>query len=474
MAKTTIKRRMITRFGLLFFFSFLLVLLLSRFLLQVFFTRELQEDIQEEMAIINSVFREELRENLNERTLKEVAESIRTSKKRIDLFQLESNIELFTRINGKLKAVTSREMSADDLSKLETIIKNENFNKLITVNRQVGDSVEEFRVYVSQVDISLRVAESSVYAVIYVPVTSELDLLRQFTRVLLLILTGVYLLTMLLVYLIANRMTKPIKKLEKYAIGLSESMNTKPIEIKTDDEIEQLGVAMNKMADEISNFNEEQRRFLQNASHELKTPLMSIRGYAEAVMDGVVDDQREALETIVQESERLKRIVNNLSLLSKLETKSIAIHMEAFDLNDCMNDSVKRIQTLAEQKDIAIESWLSSTEEFMFYGDRDSLLQVMINLIGNGIRYANEKVMVETKLSGDTLIIDVVDDGNGIKEKMIPHVFERFYKGQKGQTGLGLSIVKAIVDMHEGTVQVENSVDYGARFTIRLPIKSFE
>ncbi len=474
MTKTSIRRRLITRFGIIFFIAFLLVLLLSRFVLQAFYSRELLADFEEEMGIINSVFKEEVRENMTERSLAEMVESIRLSKRRLDLFQLDSNIEFISILNGNIRPLTGKEEFSDDIiSEISGLIEDGRLKRVINLNR---GNANAFKVYISPIELTLKNQNSSLYAVIYIPVRDETDLLQRFTRVLLVILSSVFLLTMVFVYMTANALSKPIRKLESYAISLGKSSSPKPVEVKTGDEIQALATAMNKMADELNQFQEEQGRFLQNASHELKTPLMSIRGYAEAIMDGVVDDEKEALETIVEESERLKRIVSHLSLLSKIETRAISLEMKDFPLNDCLMDSIKRVQSLADDRNIRLDLNLKLTDDLLFYGDRDSMIQVVINLVSNAVRYANSEVFIKTEVDmsqGENgwLVIHVTDDGNGIKEKMIPHVFERFYKGSKGQTGLGLAIVKAIAGLHEGYVLVENSQDLGAHFQICLPIR---
>lgn len=474
MTRTSIRRRLVTRFGIIFLIAFLLVLLLSRFVLQAFYTRELVADFEEEMGIINSVFKEEVRENMTERSLTEIVESIRLSKRRLDLFQLDSNIEFITVVNGNLRLLTGKEEFSEDLvAQISSLIDNGDINRVITLNR---GNTNALKVYISPIELTMRNQNSSLYAVIYISLAKEINLLQRFTRILLLILTSVFLLTMIFVYVISNSLSKPIRKLESYAVSLGKSSWPKPVEINTGDEIQALATAMNKMAGELNQFQEEQGRFLQNASHELKTPLMSIRGYAEAVMDGVVDDEKEALETIVEESERLKRIVSNLSLLSKIETRAISIEMKDFSLNDCLSDSVKKVQSLADDKGIRLDLNHTQTEGLLFYGDQDSMVQVVINLVSNAIRYADSEVYIKTEIDKSQgkngwLVIDVTDDGNGIKEKLIPHIFERFYKGSKGQTGLGLAIVKAIVNLHGGQVWAENSRDLGAHFQICLPIR---
>ncbi len=475
MARTTIRHRLITRFGSLFFIAFLLVLLLSRFVLQVFYARELQADFEEEMSIISSVFKEEFRENISERSIAEVLESVRLSKRRLDLFQLDSNIEFLTIANGNPRFLTGQEDFSNDLvGEISGLIMEGDINKVITLNS--GDEYA-MKVYISPVEKGVKNQKSNLYAVIYIPVANETELLGTFTSILLVILASVYFAVMIFVYVIANRISKPIRRLEAYAISLGKMTSNKPVKIKTNDEIEALAGAMNHMAEEVAQFQEEQGRFLQNASHELKTPLMSIQGYAEAIMDGVIEDEKEALGTIVEESERLKRIVTNLSLLSKIETKAIQIEMKAFHFNTCVNDSLKGLQTLAEDSEIGIVLSIDKTEGVMYSGDRDSIVQVLINLVSNAIRYANSKVIIKTEIDssmveGPYIMIHIIDDGNGIREKIIPHIFERFYKGSNGQTGLGLAIVKAIVEMHDGDVLAENSPNLGAHFQIRLPIKN--
>ncbi|WP_432663478.1 HAMP domain-containing sensor histidine kinase [Wukongibacter baidiensis] len=262
-------------------------------------------------------------------------------------------------------------------------------------------------------------------------------------------------------------LVKPIMKLRNEMNKFSIKKFNE-IDIKTNDEIEELANSFNGMANKLKSYDEQQRRFLQNASHELKTPLMSIQGYAEGIKDGVIegDEVGESLDIIIDESQRLKKLVDQIIYLTKLENIEEVFEFEQVNINEIAENAIRSINSLAIDKDIEIQ--LEADTKKLGNYDVEKMKRVFINLIGNAIRYAKKKILVTIEEKDDHQIIEVIDDGQGFMNDEDKKIFERFYKGDDGGTGIGLAITKAIVKGHGGNISAYNHESLGAVFRIDL------
>lgn len=219
--------------------------------------------------------------------------------------------------------------------------------------------------------------------------------------------------------------------------------------------------------------------FVSAASHEMKTPLSSIRAYVELLADGEAEDEatrEEFFEVIQTQAERLQRLIENLLNLARIEAGVVAVHKEARSLNELLQEAANVVQPTAEAKQITLVTEFSP----MYLGvlaDRDTLLQAAINLLSNAIKYTPEggSVTLRSRLSGDEVAFEVVDTGVGLSEEDCRKVFEKFYRVKKDQqmapgTGLGLALVKHIVeDIHAGRIEVASELGKGSTFGVVLP-----
>jgi two-component system phosphate regulon sensor histidine kinase PhoR len=226
--------------------------------------------------------------------------------------------------------------------------------------------------------------------------------------------------------------------------------------------------------------------FVANVSHELKTPIAAVKGFAETLLAGALNDKETAksfIQIIFDESERLNRLIGDILELSKIESKRIPLHFSPVDLSEFIESSLNMMHAEAEKKNIELSAQVD--KDTYLEADEDRLRQIFINLLSNGINYTQEggkvKVRVEPMAinkEGDYewLRIVVTDTGIGIPKKDLPRIFERFYRVDKarsrvsGGTGLGLSIVKHLVELHQGTIRVESEVGMGTKFIIELPV----
>jgi two-component system phosphate regulon sensor histidine kinase PhoR len=224
--------------------------------------------------------------------------------------------------------------------------------------------------------------------------------------------------------------------------------------------------------------------FVANVSHELKTPIAAVKGFAETLLGGGVKDEETArsfLQIIYDESERLNRLIGDILELSKIESKRSPLECEPVHLSsffDMINGTLAKV---AEKKHISLQ--MEVPQELFIEADEDKLRQIFLNLLSNGINYTQEGGIVKLKvkeLSHDhdpeKVVFTVSDTGIGIPKKDLPRIFERFYRVDKGRsrnsggTGLGLSIVKHLVELHHGSVSVDSELGLGTTFTVELPL----
>jgi len=267
----------------------------------------------------------------------------------------------------------------------------------------------------------------------------------------------------------ARSIAKPVIALKIQAERLAMRNFDTKLDIRTGDELEDLAESFDTMTKRFKEYDVSQKRFIQNASHELKTPLMSIQGYAEGIKDGVFDDRSHALDVIIEESIRLKGIVDEVIFLSKLETMDDFYIFADHGINGLLERTVEKVNSIALKKNVTINT--AFYKDAVIKIDGDKMTQAFINLIGNCIRYAKNEVGIVTSNDGRKFEILIYDDGEGFGENDLKHVFERFYKGRKGDTGLGLAISKVIIEKHGGVVSAENRPDGGAQFRLALPLE---
>ncbi len=227
--------------------------------------------------------------------------------------------------------------------------------------------------------------------------------------------------------------------------------------------------------------------FVANVSHELKTPIAAVKGFAETLLAGALDDKETArsfLQIIFDESERLNRLIGDILELSKIESKRIPLHFSPVHLQPFIGNCLNVLRSQAMSKEIELQ--MSVPEDIYMEADEDRLRQILINLLSNGINYTPEggkvSIRVEHMTGGsdavesDKVRFTITDTGIGIPKKDIPRIFERFYRVDKarsrssGGTGLGLSIVKHLVELHKGTIRVESEVGVGSKFIIEMPL----
>jgi len=271
-------------------------------------------------------------------------------------------------------------------------------------------------------------------------------------------------------FLLARRIVRPVRRVVDATRHLAEERDPEPVPIEGAYEIASLARAFNEMAEQLARARAAEKQFLLSVSHELKTPLTAIRGYAEGVADGAFD-MDEAVETISIEAARLERLVRDLLDLARMNRTDFSIHREKVDLATIAREAVQRYEGQAREFGVTLEAF--APEPAPAIGDPDRVLQVASNLVENALRLTPRGGVVRVSAEPGALV--VLDTGPGLRQEDLPRAFERFYLYSRYSsdrpvgTGLGLSIVKELTQGMGGSVEVDSAPGHGTRFTVRLP-----
>lgn len=295
-----------------------------------------------------------------------------------------------------------------------------------------------------------------------------------------LIIWGIALVALVLstifIYINSLRISKPIKEIDDAAKRIASGENTEDIIVSSQDEIGQLGLTFNYMKNRLVEIENMRREFLANVSHDLKTPLTSINGFIEAMIDGVVEpeDYDESLKIVQDETSRLMKLTNDILQLSKIQSGALKLSRDYLLVKDILESIINSTAMGVKDKEVSIE--LNCSSELKVYADRDRLKQILINLISNAIKYSYEKVHIKLDIDIMDGFVEfrIKDNGIGIDHDKLNLIFEKFYRVDKsrysktGGTGLGLSIVKNLIELHGGSISANSETGKGTEIVFTM------
>lgn len=271
----------------------------------------------------------------------------------------------------------------------------------------------------------------------------------------------------------------PVRRITKAADEFAAGNFERQIELHSNDEIGYLAASFNYMANELNTLEDDQRKFVSNVSHDFRSPLTSIKGYIEAMLDGTIppEMQEKYLNIILFETERLNKLTQSLLELNKYGSKGVMLDISEFDLNDTIKMTVQTFEGKCKEKHIRFDLILTGKELFV-KADFSKIQRVLYNLIDNAIKFSHNDstITVETTERNEKVFVSVKDTGIGIPKDSLNKVWERFYKTDlsrgkdKKGTGLGLSIVKEIVQAHDENINVISTEGVGTEFIFTLPL----
>ena len=310
--------------------------------------------------------------------------------------------------------------------------------------------------------------------------TSVLDFLENTFQLFFITAVAVLLISLVICSITVQRMVDPLKGMcafaHKFAHGEVDTRITEYTNRK--DEIGELAIAFNAMADSLAQAEQKRSEFVANVSHELKTPMTTIAGFADGILDGTIppEKERESLQVISSETRRLSRLVRRMLELSRLQSSERVAAQEQFDVAEVLLRVLVSLESKITEKDLDVQTQLPDGP-VMVWGDPDAVTQVCYNLLDNAVKFTNEggEIRVELRRDEGRTYCTVHNTGVGIPAEEMPHVFERFYKSDKSRSldkngvGLGLYIVKTVIGLHHGEIVVRSVAGEYCEFSFWLP-----
>lgn len=294
------------------------------------------------------------------------------------------------------------------------------------------------------------------------------------------ILLGVLVVTafaVIMVTLAARGISRPLVEINRIVQRYGKGDFTERARVRGRDEVAQLAERVNRMADDLENLEVLRKSFVSNVSHELKSPLASMRGFLQGMLDTTVPDEQreEVLGIVLEETNRLNKLINDLLDLAKIESGNFPIHITSFDINELIRKTLISFETQIEAKRLSVKVQFNQEYGFVF-ADRDRMAQVLRNLLDNAIKFAQEggDLAVRTSFGRTEAYIGIRNSGAGIAPDRLEHIWERFYTVDEAHTpgvsgtGLGLSIVKRILDQHSSRIHVSSTLHKGTLFVFTL------
>jgi signal transduction histidine kinase len=284
-------------------------------------------------------------------------------------------------------------------------------------------------------------------------------------------------LAILLTFFLSRRILAPIKALTLTANRLGKGDFSQRVEINSKDEVGELGQAFNAMAGNLDRVEQLRRNMVADVAHELRTPLSTLRGYLEAIRDGVKEADEDTVRSLNEDAILLSRLVNDLQELSIAEAGELSLNRETDDITRLIKQAVAARQAQATAKGLSLAADVADGLPAVNI-DPQRISQVLGNLLDNALTHTTkgDSITVTARQHGQWLEVTVADTGEGIPTEELPNIFERFYRVDKSRTratggsGLGLTIARRLVEAHGGKIEVESILGKGSRFTFTLPV----
>jgi len=388
-----------------------------------------------------------------------------------------------TDVNGKVIACSCNNTSDDSKCiHFSVSIKKDELNKNLETPNQMR--LTTLGIYSSKHYVSAKEIHNTSnkhYASVFTvaPVSSVSVLLTTVSKLFIASILFPLIMMFISIYAMTYRLTKPLKLMSEASKAMAKGDFSKRIPVITDDEIGELSVSFNMMTNSLSRLEGMRKSFVANVSHELKTPMTTIGGFIDGILDGTIDPEKQSyyLEIVSNEVKRLSRLVESMLSMSKLESGEFALKPELFDFSELLCKIVISQEQRIESKGLSIVG-LDTLDNISINADSDLIHQALYNLVDNAIKFTNQNGEIKFTLKNDnkSLIFSITNTGDGIPQKDVPFIFERFYKvdksrsAAKNNTGLGLYIVKTIVNAHSGTISVKTKENEFTTFKITLPI----
>jgi len=287
----------------------------------------------------------------------------------------------------------------------------------------------------------------------------------------LLVLSGLF--SLVISVAMSTKFKRAINRLCNYADAIGRGDRDQRAGTFRDAEFNRLSKSMDNMSNKLEAYENNQKQFFQNVSHELRTPLMSIQGYAEGILSDVFAKD-EAADIILSEGQKMADLVGELLYVSRIDSTQAAENLAPVDVMNLLHDCVERVKPIAHKSDkkISTGTIFVPVDNIIIDADQEKFARAILNILSNAIRHAKNEVKIICGISDGRIKIVILDDGDGINPQDLPNIFERFYKGENGNYGLGLAISRDIVKSMGGVITAKNLEfpETGARFEVSFPL----
>ncbi|MCI5954488.1 MAG: ATP-binding protein [Lachnospiraceae bacterium] len=468
--KKTLYLKFILAYFIFGVFSFIIVSVFVPNMTKEHLIREKAETLYSEATLISNTYATGLY------TSETDLETVKTQLDFLAVY-LDSTIRIINP-SGRLVLDTNTPLNVKDVVMIENFDPTATAGSYYMVNDFFGSFDSEMLSVFAPITSSYMVKG---YVVIHCDMNDIQDSCNSMLNISYITLVILLLLSLIILIFFTEMVYIPLRKItyatEQYAAG---NMHYE-FQVESDDEIGYLAVCLNYMASQIASAEDDQKKFVANVSHDFRSPLTSIRGYLEAMIDGTIPPEmhEKYLGIVLNETERLTNLTNSLLTLNNLNTKGMMLNRTDFNINRVIRNTAASFEGTCRKKTIAIELVLTGDEMYV-NADKDRIQQVLYNLIDNAIKFSHHDsvIKVETSLKKNKLFVSVKDTGIGIPKEDLKLIWDRFYKSDlsrgkdKKGTGLGLSIVKEIINCHNEHINVISTEGVGSEFIFSLALSA--
>lgn len=468
------KKTLYLKFVLAYFifgiFSFIMVTVFVPGITKEHLVREKAELLYSEAMLISDTYATGLYTNETD---------LETVKTQLDFLAvyLDSDIRIINP-SGRLVLDTGRPLNVEEVVMIENFDPAVSGTSYYMVNDFYGSFESEMLTVLAPITSNYKVKG---YVSIHCDMNDIQASCNSMLNISYITLVILLLLSLIILIFFTEMVYIPLRKIthatEQYAAG---NMHYE-FQVESDDEIGYLAACLNYMASQIAGAEDDQKKFVANVSHDFRSPLTSIRGYLEAMIDGTIPPEmhEKYLKVVLTETERLTKLTNSLLTLNNLNTKGMLLDRTDFNINQVIRATAASFEGTCLKKNIAIELILTGNEMYV-HADVEKIQQVLYNLIDNAIKFSHHDsvIKVETSLKKNKLFVSVRDTGIGIPKEDLKQIWDRFYKSDlsrgrdKKGTGLGLSIVKEIINCHGEHINVISTEGVGSEFIFSLPLSA--
>lgn len=473
MVKNSLFSKMVVTYTIIITVSFTILAAFLSFWFQDYFIETRQRELTSQVDIIQGMVTEFLTGSV---TYEDLTEGMKFISSYIgeNIVLVDSNGYVYSVTAMKYVPLVGKQIFHDDLENMDSSDYVDAFNKY-------GVYMDE-KMYVMMEGLKDAKGQSMGATLISVSTDILDSSLSNVYQIIWLSAVFAVIASCVVIYYFSQRMiVNPLSQMSGVARKIAQGDVDKRVEIHSDDEMEEFANAFNVMADSLQKVEQNRKEFISNVSHELRSPMTSIKGFIGGILDGVIPEEKHKyyLNIAYEEIQRLARLINDLLDLSAVESGTYKLNKVSVDINEIVRICILRNENRIKNKNLDVQVFFEGNELWVLT-DEDKTIQVVTNLLDNAIKYGKDDglINISCRKKGRKAHISIFNEGPTIDEEDIKHVWERFYKGdksrtQKVSTGLGLSIVKKIISLHDEEIWVcnkENGVEF--TFTLQLAKKS--